>query len=82
LVIEDWFGVEDLKNILCFYGGWTVMQIEDDAGHALLAEGNQDAAANDGICAAGNRVGERHVEGHGYGDVAEVGHGTKSIVAC
>ena len=51
-----------------------VVQFDDDARHALLAERDEDASAHDWRGIRGDTVGEDHVQRHGQGDVAEFGH--------
>ena len=55
-------------------GRLAVVKFDDDARHALLAERDQHASADDGRDVRGDTVGEDHVERHGDGDVAEFGH--------
>ena len=74
LQVEHGHSVEHGKNILCGDGRLPVVQFDDDAGQALLAEWDQHAAADDGRGIRANTVGEDHVERDGHGDVTEFGH--------
>ena len=74
LLVEHGRWVENGEDAFCGDGGLAVVQIDDDARHALLAKRDQHAAADDGRGVRGDTVGEDHVERHGHGDVAEFGH--------
>ena len=52
-----------------------VVQLDDDANHALSTKGDEDASADDGFGFA-DPIGERRIERDGDGDVAEVRHST------
>ena len=74
VIVEDWRGVEHAENIFCGDRRLAVVQFDDDARHALLAERDQDASADNGRGIRRDTVGERHVQRHGQGNVAEFGH--------
>ena len=74
LFVEDRRGVEYAENVFDGDGWLAVVQFDDDARHALLAEWDQHASAHDGRGVRGDTVGEDHVERDGDGDVAEFGH--------
>jgi hypothetical protein len=57
------------------------VEFHDDAGHALLAEWDQHAPADDGSSVGRDTVGEDHVERHGDRDVTEFGHRFQRIAA-
>ena len=74
LVIEYRNSVEYALNSFGCDRGLTVVQFEDNAGQALLAEGHEHAAADQGSDLGADAIGKDHVERHGQGDVAELGH--------
>jgi hypothetical protein len=50
------------------------VQFNHNAGHAPLAEGHEYAAADHRTSIGGDTVGKDHVERHGQGNIAELGH--------
>jgi hypothetical protein len=50
------------------------VEIDDDAHHPLLAKGDEDTSSNYRDRSGRDTIGKRHIEGHGDGNVAEVGH--------
>ena len=70
---EDRFFVENVEDGLGFDGRRFVVQAEDDAGHLLVAEGDEDAGS-DGRGGRTERVGEGAIERDGQGYVTEGGH--------
>jgi hypothetical protein len=50
------------------------MQFSNYSREALLAEGNEHAAADHGSGVGRDTVGENHVERHGESNVAVLGH--------
>ena len=73
-IVEDGSGVDHVENILGGDLRFAVVEIDDDAHDALLAEGYEDASSDDRRRAVRDTIGKRHVERHGHGYVAEVGH--------
>ena len=74
LLVEHRGGIEHAEDVFRGDGGFAVVQFDDDARHALLAERHEHASADDWRGVRGDTVGEDHVQRHGQGDVAEFGH--------
>ena len=74
LIVEHRRGVEHAEDGFSRDRGLAIVQFNDDAGHALLAKGHEHASADHGSGIGGDTVGENHVERHGQGNVAELGH--------
>src|ERR1700722_6653582 len=74
LIVEYRSRIDDAEDSLGGNGGLAVMQFHDDARQTLLPEWNQHASAHDRSGIRRNTVGENHVQWHGHGYVAEVGH--------
>ncbi len=55
------------------------MELNDDSSSALLAKGNENAAADHRRGVRGDAVGEDHVQRHRHGDVAKFGHSIQRI---
>jgi hypothetical protein len=66
--------IENVGDILRGDVRLAIVQFRDNARHALLAEGDEHASANDGKEVPGNTVGEDHVQRDRQGYVAEFGH--------
>src|ERR1039458_51272 len=74
LLIEHWSDVEHTQDDLSCDRWFAVVQFNHDAGKALLAERHEHAAADHGSGLGRDTVGEDHVERHGQGNVAVLGH--------
>ncbi len=79
LLVEHGRGVEYANHVFGENRGFAIVQADDDAGHASLAEGHEHAPADGGLHAGGHAVGEHRVEGHGQGDVAELQSGAQGV---
>lgn len=66
--------IEDVDYIFRGDIRFAVVEFDDDARQALLAEGDEDASADDWHEGLGDTVGEDHVQRHRQGYVAEFGH--------
>src|SRR5215470_14393682 len=64
--------IEDADDVLGLDTGLAVVQIDDDAAHALLTEGHEHTSAYGWLHPIGHVIGEGHVERHGQGYVAEL----------
>ena len=47
------------------------MEASDDADQLLITKRNNHASANDWLLQRQDGIGERRIEGHGHGNVAE-----------
>ena len=74
LVVQNRRGVEHAENVLDRDRRLAIVQFNDHAGHALLAERDQDPPAHDRHRPKRDTVGEGHVQRHGYGYIAKFGH--------
>ena len=74
LIVEHRRNVEDAENSFCLDRRFAIVEFNHDSRHALLAESYEHAAADhrSGFCT--DTVGKNHVERHGQGNVAELGH--------
>src|SRR5580765_2572400 len=72
--IEDRRRIDDAQNILGGNFRLVIVHADDDAHHALLAERDQHTSSDNGSHIGRDMVCEGHVERHGQGYVAEVGH--------
>src|SRR5205814_3042478 len=72
--IQDRLGVEHADDVFSCDCRLAVVQFDNDARHALLAERHQHASAHDGCGVYRDTVGEDHVQGDWKGYVAEFGH--------
>ena len=80
LLIEHRRSIKHTENVFGLHFRRTIMKDGDDSRHALLAEWNQDAPADHGLHPVGDAIGERKVERHREGDVAEFRHGCQDCI--
>jgi hypothetical protein len=73
-IVEDGSRVDNAENILGGDLWFAVVEIDHDAHHPLLAKGDEDTSSNYRDRSGRDTIGKRHIEGHGDGNVAEVGH--------
>jgi hypothetical protein len=73
-IVKDGSGVDHVENILGGDLWFAIVEVDDDAHHPLLAKGDKDASSDYRRCAVRDTIGERHIERHRDGDVAEFGH--------
>jgi hypothetical protein len=73
-IVKDGSGVDHVENILGGDLWFAIVEVDDDAHHPLLAKGDKDPSSDYRRCAVRDTIGERHIERHRDGDVAEFGH--------
>src|SRR5579872_104046 len=74
LIVEDGRGIENTVDGFGCYRGLAIVELDYDACHATLAEGDEYTRADCGSCVRRDTVGEDRVEWDGEGYVAEFGH--------
>ena len=71
MFVQDWRRIEHADEIFyCLHCRGAIVYFGDDAGQALLAEGDQDAPSRHGQHALRDAIGEDGIERDGQGYIA------------
>src|SRR5579864_4929079 len=81
LPVEHGRGIEHADDVLGLYGGFAVMQVDDDAAHALLPERHQYTASDGRLHTVRNAVGEGRVQRNWQGYITELGSGSQTLIS-
>src|ERR1700758_1836637 len=81
LLVEHGRGIKHADDVLGLYGRFAVMQVDDDAAHALLPERHQYTASDGGLHTVRNAVGEGRVQRDWQGYITGLAGGSQSLVS-